>query len=517
MERYSFEKAQEEAAQMREVVESGEAKSYGDAKGVVEKETAWGEKRKEIDEIGDLEGRGIDEGIKEAVVAFNMHELPTHNSCEGHIDHGLPYPFVEVAADGEPVWRYEEQKKLFGQIAQEKSIADEKLDRKSPEWDVNLYEEVNNETWKRVVEIPENELEDTFEHRKWKEENKKIFEKMQALMCEYRQQEREGEIDPDFEIVLDGNEETRFTIRPKSGFERAADGLRYMEKRAQNNWKLGTKEELDLRIKLEKRRAEMERFAKFLRDRYFETKNLKQEPPDSNFLQEQARLLESQWDGKFRQLITEKIQENQQEKTKKENESPEILHERTFKRYMEGLGLNEYQLKDKKILDLGCGEGEFIGSLAEKEITSEAYGIDAALGKYTIEDQIKHRLFQGNFEEDLLIKEVDYVISVGAVSNAIWGGEEVMNIRSIIEKSLASLKEDGEIRIYPLQEAAKATPLSGIEESQQKWNELLEEISETQDVEYSIKPRDVKVVGNNNDIILESVLIIRRKKDHQSL
>ena len=64
------------------------------------KEIVWKQKQQEIDEIVDLNGKGIDEGIKETVVAFNINELPTSNSCEGHIDHGLPYPFVEVEAEG---------------------------------------------------------------------------------------------------------------------------------------------------------------------------------------------------------------------------------------------------------------------------------------------------------------------------------------------------------------------------------------------------------------------------------
>ncbi|MFQ5662180.1 MAG: hypothetical protein ACE5F2_02940 [Candidatus Paceibacteria bacterium] len=69
--------------------------------GKSEKELAWEKKRKEIDEIIDIVGHKIDNGIKETVVAFDMNGLPTHNSCEGHIDHGFPYPFVEVTAGEE--------------------------------------------------------------------------------------------------------------------------------------------------------------------------------------------------------------------------------------------------------------------------------------------------------------------------------------------------------------------------------------------------------------------------------
>jgi SAM-dependent methyltransferase len=258
-----------------------------------------------------------------------------------------------------------------------------------------------------------------------------------------------------------------------------------------------------------------------------ESSKSEQEPLAPDFLQEQVRLPEDQWDEKFRKLIEEKIREDQQENERfrksveeevdEPEEPPEILRERDFKRYTVGLGLDETKLKDKKILDLGCCEGEFVKFLIEKGITPEAYGLDLELDETAIEDKFKAHFFQGNFEEDLPVKNVDYVVSVGAVSNGICAGEEVMDIRRIVEKSLASLKEGGEVRMYPMQEAAKATMIfeEGLVKSQQKWDELLAEISETQGVEYKIEPRNIKVlVGkNNNDIILESVLIIRRKKE----
>lgn len=236
------------------------------------------------------------------------------------------------------------------------------------------------------------------------------------------------------------------------------------------------------------------------------------EPLDPDFLQKQIHLPESRWDEEFRRLIREKIEGNKLEKIKAAKESPEVLREHTFRRYIEGLGLSENELRDKKVLDLGSGEGEFVKSLIVKRITAEAYGIDAELDEAGVENIFKKHLFRGNFEKNLPVKDADYIISVGAVSNGIWGGEEVMDIRKILENSIGSLREDGEIRIYPMQEAATATPLEGLGQSQQKWNELLSQISDTQKVEYRIKPRNIKVTGNGNDIILESVLIIRKKK-----
>ena len=60
---------------------------------VVEKEAHI---REEIESITDGLGKGIDPGIKESVVAFKLDDFPTNQSCEGHSDEGLPFPWVEV-------------------------------------------------------------------------------------------------------------------------------------------------------------------------------------------------------------------------------------------------------------------------------------------------------------------------------------------------------------------------------------------------------------------------------------
>ena len=41
-------------------------------------------------------GTPLDPGIKETVIALNLLGLQTVQSCEGHLDHGCPYPWVTV-------------------------------------------------------------------------------------------------------------------------------------------------------------------------------------------------------------------------------------------------------------------------------------------------------------------------------------------------------------------------------------------------------------------------------------
>lgn len=47
----------------------------------------------------------IDEGIIETVVAFNLLGFRTSQSCEGHLDDGLPYPWIDFDTDEFPTFK----------------------------------------------------------------------------------------------------------------------------------------------------------------------------------------------------------------------------------------------------------------------------------------------------------------------------------------------------------------------------------------------------------------------------
>lgn len=54
-----------------------------------------------------VDGMGcpIDEGILEVVVSFNLLGLRTCQSCEGHLDDGLPYPWIDFETDEFPAFQ----------------------------------------------------------------------------------------------------------------------------------------------------------------------------------------------------------------------------------------------------------------------------------------------------------------------------------------------------------------------------------------------------------------------------
>jgi hypothetical protein len=56
----------------------------------------WDEIAEKFSHVTDRIGMPIDPGIFETVVALNALDIPTSMSCEGHLDHGLPYPWVAL-------------------------------------------------------------------------------------------------------------------------------------------------------------------------------------------------------------------------------------------------------------------------------------------------------------------------------------------------------------------------------------------------------------------------------------
>lgn len=66
-----------------------------------QKEVNWQAMSDQINGIGDKLGMGIDEGIKEPVIALNLLGVNTGGSCEGHMPipgHNSPYPYIDVEA-----------------------------------------------------------------------------------------------------------------------------------------------------------------------------------------------------------------------------------------------------------------------------------------------------------------------------------------------------------------------------------------------------------------------------------
>lgn len=58
------------------------------------KRASWEEACEAVTHFRDALGSEVDEGIFETVVCLNLLGFPTWQSCEGHLDHGAPYPWI---------------------------------------------------------------------------------------------------------------------------------------------------------------------------------------------------------------------------------------------------------------------------------------------------------------------------------------------------------------------------------------------------------------------------------------
>lgn len=56
----------------------------------------WDEGCAEVARFADALGSPIDAGIFDTVVVLNLLRMTTYQSCEGHLDHGCPYPWVTL-------------------------------------------------------------------------------------------------------------------------------------------------------------------------------------------------------------------------------------------------------------------------------------------------------------------------------------------------------------------------------------------------------------------------------------
>ena len=256
-------------------------------------------------------------------------------------------------------------------------------------------------------------------------------------------------------------------------------------------------------------------------------KKAEEEKIDPYFLKDQFWLPnKDDWDESFCKLIKEKSEENQRQlceaegeiKNEKNNIPQEILEkkqdyiDRSFNQTLHNLGFKKDDLRDKRVLDLGFGDGIFVRELIKNNITKEAFGLDLNINNDLIKKEFKDHFFQGDFQEEFPVKDVDYVVSNGAVSLGISFEGESMDMEKIIENSLNALKENGEIRISPFFEGREDSDLEGLKGGKKVWEDFLLRVSKNQNIEFSIEPRDIFVSGKNNDVMLQSVLIIRKKK-----
>jgi len=128
-----------------------------------EKEQKWHTLAAHFYETADCLGHPIDPGIKETVIALNVLGLPTIASCEGHTDHGISAPWVEIALPGEPEEHFAGEKKIYEEIAKKYGVPFEDVKRGT-----------HAEAWLAALrEASKNQ--ETTEHLAWQKANTELM------------------------------------------------------------------------------------------------------------------------------------------------------------------------------------------------------------------------------------------------------------------------------------------------------------------------------------------------------
>ncbi len=209
---------------------------------------------KEVDEIRDELGMSIDSGIKEAVIVFNAIGLPTSQSCEGHLERPMFGPWVEVGAPNRPEERWLGEKEIFQKIAEKYHLTVEELKEQR-------YEEKYRyqESCPYIEALKEcRKKGETPEYKKWREENKKLQEKTNGLLKEfYKKRKVPSDVRLKIELLGEGN---YFRIHNEGKY------FKYFKRKLKLSERLKKK----LEKKLPRYQKEMEDFANFLKEKYFE-------------------------------------------------------------------------------------------------------------------------------------------------------------------------------------------------------------------------------------------------------
>ncbi len=204
--------------------------------------------KNKIEKSTDSLGKFIDEGIKDTVIYLNALDFPTSQSCEGHVDGGVPTPWVAVEALSRPKERFIKEKEIFKNIAKMHKMS---LDQIKSAQNMDVY-------WEAIRMCKENGETDDF--KEWRKSNKKLQDRMKSLLDEFYKNRLVKE---NIKIIVEENAESDFNIRCNM-YEGEYNGF------IRGHGREMTKEEKErFTLDLEDYRDEMDEFSQFLKKKYF--------------------------------------------------------------------------------------------------------------------------------------------------------------------------------------------------------------------------------------------------------
>ena len=235
------------------------------------------------------------------------------------------------------------------------------------------------------------------------------------------------------------------------------------------------------------------------------------------FLLEQISLPKDEWNDEFKEYVEEKKEEA---RALENDESPELSFEenqvKVFDDYLRDLNIedNPEYFRDKNVVDLGCGEGEFVLECLKRGEAKSIYGLDLNIKKELSSGEFKDNFIEADFTKEFPFKNADCIISDGGISTLTLekNGEE--SLEKLLRNSLDILTENGEIRIVPVHKYSHSEiELAGLDSSIDKLSKVLEKLSQENLIDFKFEPIDIQVSGKDyKDVWLWETLIIKKKK-----
>ena len=236
------------------------------------------------------------------------------------------------------------------------------------------------------------------------------------------------------------------------------------------------------------------------------------------FLLEQISKPKDKWSDEFKKFIRERREEareleldNSPKLSLKENQI------KVYENYLRDLSV-EYDskyFKDKDVIDLGCGDGEFVLECLEKKQVKSIYGIDLHIKKEIFSGRYRDNFIEDDFTEKFPFKRADRIVSDGGVNDLIFDENGADNLEKLFRNSIDILSDNGEIRIAPIYKYPHSNiELVGLDCGIKKLSNILEKLSEENLIEYKFEPIDIQVSGKDySDVWLWETLIIKKKNN----
>jgi hypothetical protein len=212
---------------------------------------------------------GIDPKIKDTIAYLNVLGFNTHESCEGHVDHGDLSAYIGMNAPEQPQWRFVGQEEAYEKAAQKHGVVlSEIFDYLKPKYDVLDWtppenEEqlvlASNEAWEETPKKQETE-----EFKLWRAKTDEMKEKLDLLVQEfYRERNAAGDVRLEVSNGDDPEHRASYLFFLHNGGEDYENHVGYDERE-----KLSEEVLEVLRKRLETRQNEMKNFTEFLKEKY---------------------------------------------------------------------------------------------------------------------------------------------------------------------------------------------------------------------------------------------------------